>query len=394
MTVWSWSKRRSDSIDRATPLSEAAIAEFLRRSFLFRDGPPEVARKVAPHIEVIEAPAGTLLVRAGTHEQSIGIMMQGTASVSMSNPESVSGTTLFTIGVGDHFGEVGLLLGASQPHDVIAEQSCVVLTLREAAVTQLCEKIPSFAQAMAASLAARLVKTSTSRPPPPPRSGVSGSDRGAALPRAGETVPFVRVSSYGPLDSVIDMVPVQIIQQHRMIPLELRDRVLTVGMVDPFNEAALRELAARAPKCSASCGRDFRGRFHHGNSPAEGFMRPLNTVDAVNDVDPNAVLFDEADSRRDSERSVQRAGEQVVALAAEVVAAGLERGASDIHLEPERGGVRIRFRVNGLLSDWEQTVQMHVARGADRSLQSACGPRHCGAPTTPRRTDWRSCRTA
>jgi len=361
VTVWSWSKRRSDSIDRATPLSEAAIAEFLRRSFLFRDGPPEVARKVAPHIEVIEAPAGTLLVRAGTHEQSIGIMMQGTASVSMSNPESVSGTTLFTIGVGDHFGEVGLLLGASQPHDVIAEQSCVVLTLREAAVTQLCEKIPSFAQAMAASLAARLVKTSTSRPPPPPRSGVSGSDRGAALPRAGETVPFVRVSSYGPLDSVIDMVPVQIIQQHRMIPLELRDRVLTVGMVDPFNEAALtdlrRVLQNAQPRVVAISGDDFttatrRLRLH---ASAQYGRRGQH-------VDPNAVLFDEADSRRDSERSVQRAGEQVVALAAEVVAAGLERGASDIHLEPERGGVRIRFRVNGLLSDWEQTVQMHVAR--------------------------------
>ena len=343
------------------PPSEAAIAEFLRRSSLFRDGPADVARKVAPHIEVIEAPAGSLLVRAGAHEKSIGIMMHGTASVSMPGPGSVPGTPLFSIGVGDHFGEVGLLLGESQPHDVKAEQPCVVLTLREAAVTQLCQKIPSFAQALAASLADRLVKTSTSRPPPPPTASVNASHRSSALPSANETVPFVRVSSYGPLDSVIDTVPVQMIQEHRMIPLELRDRVLTVGMVDPYNQAALRELRRvlqnAQPRVVAISAEDFtaatrRLKLHASAQHGRRGQR----------VDPSAVMFDEADSRRDSERSVQRAGEQVVALAAELVAAGLERGASDIHLEPGRRGVRIRFRVNGLLSDWEQTVQMHVAR--------------------------------
>lgn len=58
------------------PPSEAAIAEFLRRSSLFRDGPPDVARKVAPHIEVIEAPAGSLLVRAGAHEETAQLALE------------------------------------------------------------------------------------------------------------------------------------------------------------------------------------------------------------------------------------------------------------------------------------------------------------------------------
>ncbi len=178
---------------------------------------------------------------------------------------------------------------------------------------------------------------------------------------ADETVPFVRVSSYSPSDSVIATVPVQIIQQHRMIPLELRDRVLTVGMVDPFNKAALRDLQRvlhnARPRVVAISAEDFtaatrRLKLHASTPHGRRAQR----------VDPNSVIFDEADARRDSERSVQRAGEQVVSLAAEVVAAGLDRGASDIHLEPERGGVRIRFRVNGMLSDWEQTVQVHIAR--------------------------------
>ncbi len=342
-------------------MTTAAIAEFLGHSSLFRGCPPEVAEKVAPHVEVVQAPSGAALVCAGSREHSIGILMRGTASVSLLDTCAGSRSTLFTVGEGDHFGEVGMLLGESQPYDVIAEGPCVVLTLGQTAVEQLCRKIPSFAQALAASLADRLVKTSTSRPPPPPAGDSFASDRPSVPPRGDATVPFVRVSSYDLTDSVIDTVPVQIIQQHRMIPLDLRDHVLTVGMVDPFNEAALRDLQRvlnnAQPRVVAISAEDFtaaarRLKLHASAHPARRGQR----------VDPNAIHFDQADSQRDLERPSQRAGERIVALAAEVVAVGLERGASDIHLEPQREGVRIRFRVNGLLLDWEQSVEAQFAK--------------------------------
>ncbi len=362
MIVSSWSRPRSDAIDRASPLTPTAIAEFLGRSLLFQGCPPEVAKKVAPHIEAIEAPSGAALVRAGSHEHDIGILMHGKASVSMLDSASGSRTTLFTISAGDHFGELGTLLHESQPYDVVAEGPCVVLTLRGSAVEQLCRKIPAFAQALAESLADRLVKTSTSRPPPPPSAVHPVVDaRPSVLTRAGDTIPFVRVSSYELIDAVIETVPVQIIQQHRMIPLELRNHVLTIGMVDPFNEAALRDLRRvlhnAEPKVVAISAEDFttatrRLKLH-------GFAQRVRHGQRV---DPNSVIFDEIDSKRESERSLQSAGEQIVALASQVVAAGLERGASDIHLEPARRGVRVRFRVNGMLLDWEQSVQSHLAK--------------------------------
>lgn len=273
--------------------------------------------------------------------------MHGEASVSTFDSDSGSRRLLYKIGAGDHFGEVGTLLGQSQPYDVVAESPCVVLTLRQAAVEQLCTKIPAFAQALAASLADRLVKTSTSRPPPPPSDGTG--------------VRFVRVSSYELVDAVLEIVPAQLIQQHRMIPLELRDHVLTIGMVDPFNEVALRELQRVLhnvqPVVVAISSEDFRAAARRLKLHGSG-----RTGHRGQRIDPNAVVFDEADAKRDSERALQTAGEQVLVLAAEVIAAGLERGASDIHLEPHRQGVRIRFRVNGLLLDWEQTVQAQLAR--------------------------------
>jgi type IV pilus assembly protein PilB len=146
-----------------------------------------------------------------------------------------------------------------------------------------------------------------------------------------------------------------------MIPLELRDQVLTIGMVDPFNDVALRAvqrvLTHAQPNVVAISQDDFNStkrRLKIHTPTAQGRREQR--------IDPNLVAFEDAESKRESERALQRAGEQVVTLAAQVVAAALERGASDIHLEPIPRSIRVRFRVNGTLSEWEQSVQPQLAR--------------------------------
>ncbi|MGB5812939.1 MAG: ATPase, T2SS/T4P/T4SS family [Polyangiales bacterium] len=340
-------------------MTTAAIADFLRGTPLFADCAPEVADKVAPHVESREAPAGSSLILAGSRDSGLGILMQGRALVTAPRTATGMGSEWFAVEVGDHFGEVGTLLGDEQPHDVVAEVASIVLFLRPAAVEQLCRKIPAFAQALASSLANRL-RTSTSRPPPPPAGSPEASSP-SGLRRTERTIPFVRVSSYELNDAVIESVPVQLMQQHRMVPLELRDHVLTIGMVDPYNDVALRELRRvlqnAEPNVVAISAEDFgaarrRLRLH---TPA---LRGRRTQQ----IDPKTVVFEDADTKRESERALERAGEQVVAIAAELVTVALEREASDIHLEPIRQDVRIRFRVNGVLHDWEQSVQPSLAR--------------------------------
>lgn len=291
--------------------------------------------------------AGGVLIAAGATGDGLGILMEGRASASVTDSGSGTRTRLYGVEPGDHFGEVGLLLDESQPHDVVADEACLALLLRRQAVDQLCEKVPAFAQALAASLAERL-RSSTSRPPPPPR-------------REQPDTPFVRVSSYSMSDEAVDLVSARLVEQHRFVPLALRDGRLTIGMVDPFNEVAVREIRRVLGKVElevvAISLDDFTSaarRLRIRPSPRRGYQEQ--------GVDPNAIAFDEADSRRESDRTLQRAGEQVVALAARVIAAGLDRGASDIHIEPNRRGVRIRYRVNGVLTDWEQTVNPALAR--------------------------------
>jgi type II secretory ATPase GspE/PulE/Tfp pilus assembly ATPase PilB-like protein len=46
-----------------------------------------------------------------------------------------------------------------------------------------------------------------------------------------------------------------------------------------------------------------------------------------------------------------------------IIAAALDRDASDIHLEPVANGMRVRFRVNGVLVEWGEAVPPQVAKG-------------------------------
>src|SRR5262249_12553494 len=43
-------------------------------------------------------------------------------------------------------------------------------------------------------------------------------------------------------------------------------------------------------------------------------------------------------------------------LVNKIIAAGLELGASDIHIEPTAQGFRVRYRVNGVLQDWSEPI--------------------------------------
>src|SRR5206468_1405290 len=56
------------------------------------------------------------------------------------------------------------------------------------------------------------------------------------------TIPFVEVGDYEPGAIVLSMVPVKLIRQHRVIPLRLDGRKLTLGMVQPRNPSALQDL--------------------------------------------------------------------------------------------------------------------------------------------------------
>src|SRR5690606_28469222 len=90
--------------------------------------------------------------------------------------------------------------------------------------------------------------------------------------------------------------------------------------------------------------------------------RTTRTVRPTEQVHPEALVFDVVDQERDPKQS-NIIGDDVVAMVSRIVAQAIERGASDVHIDNDAANVRVRFRVQGDLYDWDVTVPASDARG-------------------------------
>ncbi len=341
---------------RRMELPTPAIADFLAATPLFTGCDRVTVTKIASHVFPVEVPAGTVIVRAGAPNPGIGIVYSGRAAV------RDGGATLEDVPAGGAFGEAGAFLGTTQ-HEVAAAEDSVMLLLSHDVVTQLATRSAAFSYAAARRLAARAI------PPPIPSRRPSPT----TPPPIHDDIRFVRISAYDPPPQVVSAVPARLIQQHRLLPLALRDRTLTVGMVDPFNTASRLELQRVLSTSSVVVVAISQDDFH------EAYVRlridPVRAARITRGPDPVApdqLVFDQADQERDAKQP-SPVGDEIVALASRMIAHAIERGASDVHVDHGAIGPRIRFRVQGQLYTWDQPVPASAGKSLVARLKVLAG---------------------
>jgi type IV pilus assembly protein PilB len=344
---------------RPAAVAAGAVAEFMSATALFRGCDRAVIERVAPHLIALEFSATQLIARAGAPDPALGLLFSGRAAIRAVNAATGASTMVAAIQVGESFGEVGAVLGTAEPTEVIAEDDSVVLLLSKDLVAQLVTKIAPFAHAVARRLAARVVQAQITgmRTGPAPAAVAAPPITLEAPPLPADVIRFVRVASYEVTDKLTALIPARLIQQHRLLPLELRGRTLTVGMVDPFNAASqgeLRRVLSSVEVQVVAIGLDdftdafVRLRIDPAAGPSKGRGAEV--------IPPESLVYDAADQERDAAKAVGVIGEEVSLLASKIIAAAVERGASDVHIEQDLTGVRVRFRASGQLVDWDQFV--------------------------------------
>jgi type IV pilus assembly protein PilB len=347
-------------------VTPGAIAEFLSSTALFHDCDRLTIDKISAHVFAAEVQTATVIVRAGTTNPGIGFLFSGRAVVKI--PQDDGSESLEAIEVGDAFGDTGAFLGTTQPWDVVAEQDCVVLLLGSDLIAQIASKVAPFAFAAARRLARRVITT------PPPGRARRSTTMPPPIQAAGDPViPFVRVASYEPTSQVLAMVPATVIQQHRLLPLRLTDRTLTIGMVDPFNSSSRSELQRLLSSVDvvtvAISQDDFNEsyvRFRLDSSRGARGHRSPETIS------PDSLTFDLVDQERDA-KVANVIGDEVVTMSSRIIAHAIERGASDVHIELDVSGLRVRFRVQGQLHDWDHAVPASYAKGMVARLKILAG---------------------
>ena len=155
--------------------------------------------------------------------------------------------------------------------------------------------------------------------------------------------------------AVVGQIPAATARKHRVLALSRSGAVLTVAMTDPGNVIAMDDIrfltgCSVAPRVASEAAVDAAIRTLYGARPDAADRQPAAAAaagplpGALQAAAGGIEILDAPDA--DAEGA---APAPVVRLVNGLLAAAIERGASDVHVEPYDAELRIRLRIDGML---------------------------------------------
>jgi type IV pilus assembly protein PilB len=172
-------------------------------------------------------------------------------------------------------------------------------------------------------------------------------------------VPFVDLSKVDIKPEVLKMVPEKICRKHLLVPISFEDNSLMIGMADPLDVFIIDEIqfqnnceVVRAI-CSENQIADATDRLYVAGAMADA----LNALAAGDGGEADDGALD----------GLKKASEEtpIIKLVNLILTSAVQKGASDIHIEPDEGELRVRLRIDGTL-----TVTMNLQPEALPSVMS------------------------
>jgi type IV pilus assembly protein PilB len=337
------------------------VVAFLAATAVFNSCPPEYLAKLAPLVERAVFAQGQMILAPGASVETLNLLARGRASLQFVDATSGERTVLDEIFPGDTFGEVGLVLGSPNPAAVVAEEACEVCIVRGAHFEKILQAAPQVSKALMRRIATRFVRASmiTAK-----RTGTAGRDPthagGLASPvTGGKFVAFVETAQFALNAKLLELLPTRMILEQRLLPLEVRGRSLIVGMVNPTSVAAKDELRRTLvnmdPEIVAISADDFAQTVVRMKIDVR--ERPTALAATSRALKPTYQV----EIKKESEKQLHVGGDDVVNLLDRILLDAIERGVSDVHIEPDTTGVRVRYRVQGMLQDRKETIPASYA---------------------------------
>ena len=146
-----------------------------------------------------------------------------------------------------------------------------------------------------------------------------------------------------------ELVPEQLVRKYRVLPLQISDSILDIATADPHDLDCERTLAfalGRTVRMSLASPTKILARLDEVYVPENVIEKILEGVTGNYDIESISESVDEAELELGQTRGTER---PVIQLVDRIVAEGIQSRASDIHLEPEEGGVAVRYRIDGVL---------------------------------------------
>ncbi len=157
--------------------------------------------------------------------------------------------------------------------------------------------------------------------------------------------------------------PAKLIHRHAVFPIERGDGWLRLAVSNPFDFAAIDSVASalevevRPVVASPETVQRLIKRYLGvGSETIDGLIalqRQSGDIEMLEGIDP--------DSLEDAEEAQQAS---VVRLVNEIISEAIEARASDIHIESQESGLKIRHRIDGVLQRQSTPPEMNQFRAA------------------------------
>jgi type IV pilus assembly protein PilB len=138
---------------------------------------------------------------------------------------------------------------------------------------------------------------------------------------------------------------------HRILPLSLRDNRLQIGIASPDDKAGIAKLNTLYPDLKVEPVLIQKDQYTalfvtlYGTSTRGGAKK---TLDGIQDMEMVELNLDEHKLEEDAAQADDMMTEQVVDY---IIRLGISKGASDIHIEQDRQGARLRYRTDGICKE-------------------------------------------
>jgi type IV pilus assembly protein PilB len=180
-------------------------------------------------------------------------------------------------------------------------------------------------------------------------------------------VPSIALMRFELDPSVIGLIPSETARKHQVVPLCRAGSRLTIAMTDPTKVLAMDDIKfmtgcnvepvvasemavadAIARYYPESAERDSHPRARTLETAAEGLGDGSSTLEAAAD---GFEVLDDLREIGPGALATPREDAPVVRLVNVLLTAAIQRGASDIHLEPYEKELRVRYRIDGILHE-------------------------------------------
>lgn len=160
---------------------------------------------------------------------------------------------------------------------------------------------------------------------------------------------------------MVHLLPRNVLQEHKILPLRRSGNLITIGMVDPANLMAEKEIKFRFKefknlrvKKVVILEDDFQAFLDEHlpveDEPDEEVTLEEDTEELISSMGVDLVEMGDAEEMDMADLTETSGEAPIIQLANRILGVAISRGVSDIHIEPQEKELVVRYRQDGVLS--------------------------------------------